>query len=201
MRKQQIIVAICMAVLAVAAIYGRLQPQDGLLAFKVRGQNAYGYGTTSTESAGVVRSLLRDHPAVTRLVLKGMPGTQNADTNLGIARTIRRARLSTHVDSNSYIASGAVDLFLAGTKRTMDCGARIGVHSWSYSGANGQNFTPQTIGVDRRKRIQEKFLREMGIDPAFYVFTREAAGPDDIYILTGDDIARFGILTESRCRA
>ena len=182
------------------AISARFQPQDGLLAFEVNGTRAFGNGVTKTDSAGVVRKLLRDHPEVTTLVMQYMPGTQNADANLKIAYDIRRGGLSTHLQSGSFIASGAVDLFLAGESRTMDCGAKIGVHSWAIAGPKGGNFNPKSMGSDSRQRIQERFLRAMSIDPAFYAFTRDAAGPDDIYILKPEDIARFGVLTEEGCR-
>ena len=200
MKKQQIIAAICFGIVLIMAISARLQPQDGLLAFEVNGTRAFGNGVTKTDSAGVVRKLMRDHPEVTTLVMQYMPGTQNADANLKIAYDIRRGGLSTHLQSGSFIASGAVDLFLAGESRTMDCGAKIGVHSWAISGPKGGNFNPKSMGSDSRQRIQERFLRAMGIDPAFYAFTRDAAGPDDIYILNPEDIARFGILTEDGCK-
>lgn len=199
MRKQQIIAGLCLALVLIAAITARLQPQDGLLSFRVVGTQAFGNGYTDTDSARVVRKLVNDHPAVTQLVLQRMSGTQNADANLKIARDIRRFGLATHLEASSYIASGAVDLFLAGTQRTMECGAKIGVHSWAITGGDGQ-FSPESMGTDTRRRIQERFLRDMGFDPDFYVFTRDAAGPNEIYILTADDIARFGILTEDGCR-
>ena len=201
MKKQQIIAAICFGIVLIMAISTRLQPQDGLLAFEVEGSFAFGNGVTKTDSAGVVRKLMRNHPDVTTLVFQYMPGTQNADANLKIAHDIRRNGLAVHLQSDSRIASGAVDLFLAGESRTMDCGAKIGVHSWAISGHKGGNFNPKSMGRDSRQRIQERFLRTMGIDPAFYAFTRDAAGPDEIYILKPADIARFGILTEDGCRA
>ncbi|WP_371397727.1 hypothetical protein [Fretibacter rubidus] len=199
MRKQQIIAGVCLALVLIVALVTRLQPQDGLLSFRVVGNVAYGNGYTDTDSARVVRNLVNEHPSVTQLILQRMSGTRNADANLKIARDIRNFNLATHLEADSYIASGAVDLFLAGTQRSMDCGAKIGVHSWGLTGADGR-FSPETMGSDSRKRIQERFLRDMGLDPAFYVFTRDAAGPNEIYILTAEDIARFGILTEDGCR-
>ena len=118
---------------------------------------------------------IRDSPYVDTLVFKKMPGTQDADSNLKLAYDIRRRGLNTHIESNSVIASGAVDLFLAGNKRTMDCGALIGVHSWSVAGGRSTiRISPTDMGIDRRQKYQEKFLSDMGIDPAFYAFTRAA---------------------------
>ena len=197
MRTQQIITAILLAIGAAVAIYEAVQPKDGLLKFKVKNNIAYGYGGTDRSSGGVIKTLMNDHPLVDTIVLKRMPGTQDADLNLRLARDIRRRRLDTHLESNSLIASGAVDLFLAGQNRTMECGAHIGVHSWSISGTHEDApISPQDMGGDRRQKLHETFLRDMGIDPAFYAFTRAAAEPEDIHYMTLDEIKRFDLLTE-----
>lgn len=174
-----------------------MKPNEADMRFKVQGDVAYVLGGTDTNSITKMTNFIARHPEVKTLVLKYMPGTSDADMNLRMARRIRAAGLNTHLARDSYIASGAVDLFLAGVERTMDCGARIGVHSWSLGG----KFSPRDLGGDRRQRYHESFLRDMGIDPAFYVFTREAAPPESIHVLTGDEIKRFDLLTEdSGCR-
>jgi len=153
---------------------------------------AYGYGVTDDRSTRLVGKLLSENPQVETLVLKYMPGTQDADMNLRLARRIRKAGLNTHLEADSRIASGAVDLFLAGVGRTMECGALIGVHSWGVSDV----YDAQDAIFDDRRKRQEKFLRDMGVDERFYVFTREAAPAADIHILTMEEIRRFGLLTE-----
>jgi len=197
MKTQQIITAIAVAIGAAVAIYGATRPDVGLLKFKVKDNIAYGYGGTDGRSVAAVKKLMTEHPYVDTLVFKKMPGTQDADMNLRLARDIRRRGLNTHIEANSVIASGAVDLFLAGQERTMECGALIGVHSWSISGARSTiRISPQDMGGDDRQKHHEKFLRDMGIDPAFYAFTRAAAEPEDIHYLTMDEIRRFDLLTD-----
>lgn len=192
MRIQQIITAIVIAIGAAVAIYTATRPDYGLLKFQVRGTTAYGNGSTNGSSVSQVGRFLDDNPGVETLVFKWMQGTSDADRNLLIARKIRKRNLHTHLDKNSFIASGALDLFLAGTQRTMECGARVGVHSWSA----GPNYHPAKIGHDPRQKLQEKYLRDMGIDPAFYVFTREAALPHELHILSNEEITKFGLLTD-----
>lgn len=200
-RRQQIIVFILLLIGAAMAIYQVTRPGHGTLRFEVDGQTAYVNGGTNHTSYGVAKQFFDENPQIHRLVLQRMPGTSDADTNLRIARDIRRRGLSTHVEKRSYIASGAVDLFLSGVQRTMDCGAKIGVHSWSYHSHNNIGvFSPKNLGSDRRQGVQEKFLREMGIDPKFYAFTRDAADADDIYVLLPKDVERFELLTEAACR-
>ena len=200
-RRQQIIVLVLLLIVASVSIYKVTRPGHGTIRFEIDGQTASVYGGTDSTSYSVTKRFLDDNPQVRHLVLKRMPGTVDADTNLRIARMIRRRGLSTHLERRSYIASGAVDLFLSGTARTMDCGAKIGVHSWSYHSQNNIGvFSPKNLGSDRRQSVQEKFLRDMGIDPRFYAFTRDVADADEIYILLPKDVARFGLLTEEACR-
>ena len=124
------------------------------------------------------------------------------DRNIILARDIRKRGLNTHLDKNSAIASGAVDLFLAGKQRTMECGALIGVHAWSIGGARETiRVSPRDMGHDRRQKYHENFLRDMGIDPAFYAYTRAAAEPEDIHYMSVEDINRFGLTSEPlECR-
>ena len=82
----------------------------------------------------------------------------------------------------------------------MERGAKIGVHSRSVRGDNIGVFAPENIGSDRRQKYHEKFLSDMGINPDFYVFTREAADPQSIHILTSQDIKRFKLLSDGECQ-
>jgi len=195
--KTQQIIGILMAVVAVVAVRGAMKPNLGLLKFKVDDNLAYGYGFTDDRSLGVVRDLIKENSQVDTLVLKKMSGTRDSARNIILARDIRKRGLKTHLDRNSVIASGAVDLFLAGTRRTMDCGALIGVHSWSISGSNENvRISPKDIGYDRSQKYHESFLRDMGIDPSFYTFTREAAEPEDMHYMSVEEINRFGLTSE-----
>jgi len=181
------------AIVVALAIYQSKQAGDGSIRFTVDGNTAYGYGTTQSNSFGHVKSFLDENPQVEHLVLRRMPGTIDSFTNLRIARLIRERGLSTHLESRSVIASGAVDLFIAGAERSMECGALIGVHSWSV----GKFISPKDMGRDDSQVLHEKFLADMGVDPAFYVFTREAAEPEAMHYMTQSEIARFGLLTET----
>ncbi len=192
MQKRNLLVVGLLAIGALIAVNGALKPDVGLLKFKVKGGYAYAYGYTDARSVPQTRKFLDTHPEVHTLVLKKMSGTRDLDMNTRIARDIRKRGLNTHLDRNSYIASGAVDLFLAGNERTMDCKAYIGVHSWS----SGKYYYPAKICHDPEQKKHEAFLEDMGIDPAFYTFTRDAALPSDMYYLKPEEIERFGLLTQ-----
>lgn len=200
---QKVVIIVMIGVLASLAIGQAMKPDAGLLKFKVQDDVAYGYGTTTTRSYADFKRFLKDNPQVRTLVLKKMPGTRDSVTNTKIARLIRQNGLNTRLEGSSFIASGAVDLFIAGQERTMECGAIIGVHSWSYNNEGaliqGPTYHPKNLGVDRHQKYHEAFLSDMGVDPAFYVFTREAALPEDLYILKSEEIKQFGLLTSDGC--
>ncbi len=166
-------------------------PSEGLLQLSVDGARAYGNGVTTGDSQASIRGLVADHPEVDTLVLQNMPGTKDVTSNYRLARSIRRAELNTHLDANSVIASGAVDLFLAGKTRTAECGARIGVHSWG-----GTGFDAQDVRFDPHRAMSRRFIEDMGIDPDFYDFRTEAAGSDDIHWMSVEEINRWGLTTE-----
>ncbi len=181
-----------MALMFGVAVWIGSQKTSGLR-FSVKGNTAILDGGTDSRSFTEMKTFLNDNPEVEHLILRNMPGTTDAMTNLKIARMIRKRGLSTHLQKRSRIASGAVDLFISGVRRTMECGAKIGVHSWSVDGRIG----PKLMGADYNQPVHEEFLSDMGIDPAFYVFTREASEPESIYIMKYSEIEQYGLLTQS----
>ncbi len=191
MTRIYLILAACLAIVFGTAIYTASRPDPDLLRFEVRGERAFGYGTTTDRSVAQMTTFIRDNPDVKTLVFRNMPGTKDSRANITVARKIRRAELATHLESDSMIASGAVDLFIAGTVRTMECGARIGVHSWG----SPYGFGAQDVSWDTYKTLHEAFLREMGISSEFYTFTKNAAPPEGIYWMSAADIERWGLLT------
>ena len=188
---------VLLAVLIVGTLafnFLKTQPSAGSLNLHVVGNTAYGNGGTDSNSLRYSMEVLADNPQVSRLVLQNMPGTSDSMTNLRFAEFLRKEGISTHLEARSVIASGAVDLFIAGETRTMECGARIGVHSWRT--APGQS--PESLGKDPFAHEHESFLRKMGIDPAFYAFTRAAAAPNDIHYMTMDEINKFELLSKPK---
>ena len=191
MTRTYLILFACLAIVFGTAIYTASRPDPDLLRFDVSGDVAYGYGTTDDRSVAQMSKFIRQNPDVKTLVFRDMPGTQDSRANITIARRIRRAGLNTHLEGDSMIASGAVDLFIAGNRRTMDCGARIGVHSWG----SPYGFGAQDVSWDTFAALHESFLREMGLSPGFYTFTKNAAPPQGIYWMSAADIERWGLLT------
>ena len=170
---------------------------SGRFTLVVDGSTAHAYGTTDTKSFDDVRRVLAEHPQIDTIVLRDVPGTKDMFTNTRIARMIRARGIDTHLTRSSRIASGGVDLFLSGEERTMECGARIGVHSWK----NTDGDTPKSLGFDPALPYMQEFHAEIGVDPGFYPFARDASPHEFIYQLRPEDIERFELLSEPCERA
>lgn len=94
-------------------------------------------GTTDSESLKQFGRMMSAYPDIDQLNFIDSPGTIDDVSNLKLGRMIRASGISTHVPSNGSARSGAVDLFIAGVRRTMDKGARFAVHCWSDSLGRG----------------------------------------------------------------
>ena len=95
---------------------------------------------------------------------------------------------------DSSIASGGVDLFLAGVKRTRGDNVKLGVHSWSDESGNQASDYPEdsdehkaNITYYENLGYSSQWARE------FYFFTIQAAPASDIHWMTENEITQFNI--------
>ena len=136
------------------------------------------------------------NPGVTRMLMKDCPGSEDDTANLQAARKIRQQGIAIHLPAAAEIASGAVDLFLAGTIRTREAGSKIGVHSWSDGG--NKEATDFPVGHANHQPYIE-YYKEMGFSQddaaAFYYFTINAAKAADIHWMTDAEIEQYKLLT------
>lgn len=130
-------------------------------------------------------------PGLKRLELVDCPGSLDEEANLILARAIRRAGLETHVPGGGSVRSGAVELWLAGVKRSAEADAEFGVHSWADETGREARDYPASDPVHAEYL---NYYREMGMDDAkaraFYAMTN-ATPFDEVRYLTRDDMARF----------
>lgn len=161
--------------------------------FTVRGDTAVMNGVIDVKTPGRVDALLEEHPDLRQITLQDVPGSRNDDANLEAARAVRDAGLATHVPADGVIASGGVDFFCAGGTRTVEAGARLGVHSWSAGGGVQGGDLPQS---DPRHGLYLSFYEEMGIPESFYWFTLEAAPAEGVHWMTPDELRTYGLPTD-----
>ncbi|MFK7908517.1 MAG: hypothetical protein AB8B69_25520 [Chitinophagales bacterium] len=133
-------------------------------------------------------------PDTDKMIMRDCPGSDDDEANLKAARQIRTQGVDIHLPANAEIASGAVDLFLAGTKRTREAGSKIGVHSWS----DGQNdATAFEVGHEKHQPYID-YYEEMGFlqadAEAFYYFTINAAPAAEIHWMTDGEIEEYKLL-------
>lgn len=141
-----------------------------------------------------IQRLQAEHPEIDRLVLQDVPGSINDEVNVETGRLVRNGGWSTHVPADGEIASGGVDLFCAGVGRTLDDGARVGVHSWS----NGEEEGGDLPMDSPEHTFFIEYLDEMLGSPqgeTFYFFTLQAAPAAGIHWMTPQEIEQYELLT------
>ncbi|RYE74716.1 MAG: hypothetical protein EOO80_16690 [Oxalobacteraceae bacterium] len=131
--------------------------------------------------------MLRDHPGLATLDLIECPGTFDDLANLELGRLIRKAGLATHVPDKGSVRSGAVELFLAGAKRSIDDGARFAVHAWEDD--SGMEATDYTLDAPENRRYLS-YYREMGMTEqqarAFYAMTNSVPFESALWLSAGE---------------
>lgn len=150
-------------------------------------------GVVSPGAIDAFKAAMAAHPDVKALELQCVPGSMDDDTNLALGRLVRAAGLTTAVAAGGLVSSGGTDLFLAGRRRWLSADACVGVHSW------GDGETTSGADTARDDLAHQPYLdyyRAMGIDVAFYWFTLDVSGPEDVHWMTPAEIIRFGMITE-----
>lgn len=136
-------------------------------------------------------ALLAAYPGLRRLEMVDCPGSLDEAANLTLARAIRRQGMETVVPAGGSVRSGAVELWLAGVKRSAAADAEFGVHSWADETGREARDYPASDPVHAEYL---GYYREMGMDDAsaraFYAMTN-ATPFDAVTYLTRDDMARY----------
>lgn len=165
--------------------------QAELTRFHTEGNKMFLMGLLNSNTLAQMNEALVAQPEVDTLVFTAMPGSIDDETTFAVGRLIRQRGLNTHLLSNSAIASGAVDLFLAGTNRTAERGAQIGVHSWS----DGERQAKDIPRESEEHRLNADYIADMLGNEAFYWFTIYAAPADEIQFMNEFEIREYGLLT------
>ena len=171
---------------AIASNAPRVLAQYG--PFVVTGPNVAALvGGTDGQSPLHFDAMLRDFPELARLEMVEAPGTSNDLANLEVGRMIRAAGIATHVPSGGSVRSGAVELFLAGTTRTLEDGAQFAVHSWLDNyGREADDFSADHAA----HRLYLDYYVEMGMSEnrarAFYDMTNSVPHSSALWLKADD---------------
>jgi hypothetical protein len=150
-------------------------------------------GTVDSASPRDFAALMAAHPGVKRLVMVDCPGSIDEAANHVLARAVRRAGLETYVPEGGSVRSGAVELFLAGVRRSAHASAEFGVHSWrDEDGHEASDFAAD----DPVHAEYLAYYRDMGLSDRaarrFYALTNSVPF-DDVRYLGARDMAAMGL--------
>ncbi|WP_137681644.1 alpha/beta hydrolase [Aurantiacibacter suaedae] len=147
--------------------------------------------TTDSRSPAQFAAMLAAWPQIELLEFVEAPGTDNDLANLQIGRLLRARGIATSVSAGGSVRSGAVELFLAGTTRTIAPGAEFAVHAWlDYDGRGAADYPP---GSPEHRRYLD-YYTDMGMTRAeaarFYAMTNSVPFEDALW-LDGVEMARW----------
>lgn len=157
----------------------------------IDGKRAALVASTDAGSPQAFAAMLAAFPELEVIEFADAPGTSHDLANLRLGRAIRAAGLATHVPAGGSARSGAVELFLAGTRRTVEPGALFAVHSWrDERGREPADFAPDAP----ENRLYLDYYAEMGMTDAdaraFYAMTNSVPHAGALW-LEGKDMARW----------
>lgn len=146
---------------------------------------------TDERSPAQFAALLRAYPGIALLEMVECPGTDDDRANLALGRMIRARGIATHVPDGGSVRSGAVELFLAGTKRIADPRSEFAVHAWADD--RGKEATDYPADAPENRAYLD-YYREMGMGAeearAFYAMTNSVPNADAKW-LTAQEMAKW----------
>ncbi len=159
---------------------------------------------TTVEMNGEIRRKTLKHfneletrfPNISKINIRECGGSLDDETNLVLSKKVHDKGIHVHLLDNGMIASGGVDFFVAGTKRTKGKNCQIGVHSWS-----GKNETATDFPVGHANHLPYiKYYVSVGFSQQeaedFYYFTINSAPADSIHRMTEEEIEKYHLITK-----
>ncbi|GLT19376.1 hypothetical protein GCM10007938_31580 [Vibrio zhanjiangensis] len=155
-------------------------------------------GEICSGSYQAFQSMMEFYPDIQLLRLQNVPGSLDDEVNLRLATKVHDLGISTLLESDSRVESGGTDLFLSGTERKVEQGAKVGVHSWASDDGNSHIVEGADVPVDDPQHQEYiKYYQEVELTKPeeFYWFTVYSASSEDMHYLTQDELKYFGFNT------
>lgn len=152
-------------------------------------------GIINTKALTEFNALYAKNKTVKIINIKNCDGSINDEVNLQLSKRIHDLKLNTHLMDNGKIASGGVDFFLAGIKRTAGKNTKIGVHSWSGDGKTATDFPVEHANHQPYINYYKSIGFTTEEAKAFYYFTINSASADKIHWMTAEEIKKYKMLT------
>jgi len=153
----------------------------------------YMSGVIGSDTLAVMQALFSTYPQINTLVMQNVPGSMDDEVNLLASMEIRNRSINTHIPADGMVASGGTDMFLAGVKRSIAPGAKIGVHSWDDGSGKAALDYPR----DHQAHVSYlDYYKAIGITTDFYWYTLEAAPAEGNHWMTAEEMVLYGVLTD-----
>ncbi|WP_109312270.1 alpha/beta hydrolase [Ruegeria sp. AU67] len=175
------------------ALLGACAERYDAVSFVVQGDEIVASGAIDHTTLSAFEEITAANPKIKTLVLQNIEGSVDDDANVVFSRVVRDEGFDTVVPANGLVASGGTDLFLAGNRRTLEPGACVGVHSWGGGGYVAANLPENHPEHDRYL----DYFNDIGVDPAFYWFTLDAASEDEMHWMSAEEANRFKMATRN----
>lgn len=161
--------------------------------FTVEGELLYMDGYICSKTPEQLKKVIEENPQVKTIVMKEVTGSLDDESNLPMAKWVREKGLNTYLTKDSEVASGGTDFFLAGNQRTIENGAKMGVHSWrDTSGIEAKDLPKDHPDHEMNRAYIEDML---GKDD-FYWYTIYSAPADGMHYMSNEEIIKYNMTTE-----
>lgn len=155
----------------------------------------YMNGDMGNRIADQFDDLISQYPDISMIIMEECPGSKDDIALFEAGVNLKNHNINIHLPPYGQIESGAVDLFLAGTIRTMEAGAKIGVHSWSEGSKEATDYPPGDQAHEPYIQYYMDIGRTREDAEEFYYFTINSASADNIHWMTKDEIAYYMMTT------
>jgi hypothetical protein len=152
-------------------------------------------GVIGKNSLKHFNKLKNQFPNVKLISIKNCDGSKDDETNLKLSLLVHQFGINTHLEEGGIIASGGVDFFLAGIKRSKDINTKIGVHSWSDGNKEATDFPNDHANHQPYIEYYQNIGFTVQEASDFYFFTIESAAANSIHWMTDEEIVKYKILT------
>ncbi|PIE51051.1 MAG: hypothetical protein CSA38_00105 [Flavobacteriales bacterium] len=151
-------------------------------------------GDIRTRTLADFNQLIAKFPNIEKINIKNCGGSLDDETNLQLSLKVHQKGIEIHLMDNAEIASGGVDFFVAGVRRTKGANTKIGVHAW---GGDGDSATDYPVGHANHLSyinyyVAVGFTQQQAED--FYYFTINAAPANGIHWMTEAEIAQYHLI-------
>ena len=140
-------------------------------------------------------ALIKAYPNIKLMIMEDCPGSRDDEELFKAALSLRENQINTHLPDYAKIQSGAVDLFLAGVKRTRESGSKIGVHAWSDGSSSATDYP----NSHQEHQLYINFYKDIGFNQQeaedLYFFIINAASPENIHWMTEQEISDYNFVT------